>query len=292
MQDTGADTTYTIDTMSPLAALRAMAESHSLAAQSVLCALPQIQAAAAAIAAAISSGSTLHYIAAGSSGLMALADACELPGTFRIPQEQIRIHMAGGVPADGRMPGDTEDDEAAARRIAEAIKAGDIAIVVSASGTTPYACAAARAANELGHKVVGLANVSGSLLLDLSDIAIALPTAPEVLQGSTRLGAGTAQKTALNMISTLAGVFLGHVHDGMMVNLKPDNQKLRQRAADIVRNVARVDGDAAQRALVVAGYDTKLAILIATGAEPDEARTILAENNHNVRDSLNAAKPS
>lgn len=285
-----SDQTAPVDALPPLKALDAMLAGHLGAAQAVATALPQIDAAARLVAQTIRQGGTLHYAAAGSSGLMALADGCELPGTFRIPQEQIRIAMAGGVPADGRMPGDTEDDTVAATAVAAAFGAGDIAIVLSASGTTPYACAIAEQVRAKGNKVIAIANVAGSALLSHAEIAIAIPTPPEVVSGSTRLGAGTAQKIALNMISTMAGVYLGHVHDGLMVNLHPDNAKLRDRAKSIVMQIAGVSEEAAVTALADARNDTKNATLIALGATPEHARALLAKNDHRLAPCLAALR--
>lgn len=275
-----------IDALPAQQALGAMLASHARACETVATALPQIEAAAARVADCLSSGHRLHYAAAGSSGLMALADACELPGTFGIPQSRIRIHMAGGVPADGAMPGETEDDTAAGTAAAETMAPGDLALVLSASGTTPYATAFAAAARARGAAVVAIANVAAAPLLDSADIAIPLPTGDEVLAGSTRLAAGTAQKVALNMISTLAGVQLGHVHAGRMVNLRADNAKLRARAASMVAEIAGTGPAGAQAALAAADGQVKPAILIACGADPATARDTLAAANGRLRDAL------
>jgi len=276
--DHNAHSDLPIDAMAPDAALSAMLGSQVRALDSVAPALPKIAEAAALMAQVLGQGGVVHYAAAGSSGLMALADACELPGTFGIAQAQVRIHMAGGVPSGGVMPGDTEDDAAEAQCAARHLRAGDLAIVLSASGTTPYALAFAEAARTAGARIVAIANVAGAPLLAQADVAIALETGPEILAGSTRLGAGTAQKVALNMISTQAGILLGHVHDGLMVNLKPDNIKLRRRAVQIVARVARVADPAAQAALEATGFDTKPAVLVAAGADLGAARALLAEH--------------
>lgn len=275
-----------IDSLPRDKALLAMLESHVAAARAVALATAQIDAAATLLAETVQAGGTLLYAAAGSSGLMALADASELTGTFGIPQSQIRVAMAGGVPVDGHMPGDTEDGTAAGVSAAQGLSPGDIAIVLSASGSTPYACALAAEAQSRGNKVIAIANVAGSPLLGLADIAIAIPTAPEVLDGSTRLGAGTAQKIALNMMSTQAGILLGHVHDGMMVNLNPDNMKLRKRARQIVCRIAHVDSARAEQALAEAGHDTKRAVLLARGTTLSEASALLQDNNHRLSDCL------
>jgi N-acetylmuramic acid 6-phosphate etherase len=275
-----------IDALSRPEALLAMLQSHMDALSAMSGCLPQVDIAAGLVADALMRGATLHYAAAGSSALMGLADASELAGTFRVPVDQVRICMAGGVPVDARMPGDTEDDTDQAEAAARNVKPGDIAMVLSASGTTPYALAFARTARAAGARIIAIANVDGSALLSLADVAIALNTGPEVVSGSTRLGAGTAQKAALNMISTQAGILLGHVHDGLMVNLNPDNIKLRQRAATIVSQISGVDTDAAETALHAANFDTKLAVLLAQGMAPESAAERLRKANGVLRNCL------
>lgn len=236
------------------------------AAQAVAAAAEQIALGAQAMANTISAGGVLYYIAAGSSGLMAAADAQELGGTFSIPPEQLRILMAGGLPTDVEMPGDTEDDIEGLQEGLSGLSDKDTVIAVSASGTTPYTLEAVKIAKAAGVTLIGIANNQGSALLLASDVAIALQTPPEVLSGSTRLGAGTAQKIALNSLSTAMAVALGHVHDGMMVNVRADNIKLRARAAGIVSRIASVDAKAAEAALETAGGDVKIATLIAAGS--------------------------
>lgn len=236
------------------------------AAQAVAAAAEQIALGAQAMANTISAGGVLYYIAAGSSGLMAAADAQELGGTFSIPPEQLRILMAGGLPTGVEMPGDTEDDIEGLQEGLSGLSGKDTVIAVSASGTTPYTLEAAKIAKAAGATLIGIANNQGSALLLASDVAIALQTPPEVLSGSTRLGAGTAQKIALNSLSTAMAVALGHVHDGMMVNVRADNIKLRARAAGIVSRIASVDAKAAEAALETAGGDVKIATLIAAGS--------------------------
>ncbi|MDJ0820248.1 MAG: N-acetylmuramic acid 6-phosphate etherase [Paracoccaceae bacterium] len=275
-----------VDVLPGPVALSVMLSSHISAAQIVASALPQIHQAAETVATALSAGHTLFFAGAGSSALMALADACEWPGTFGIDPDQIRVCMAGGVPVEGAMPGLTEDDAAAATQAAKQMADGDVAIIVSASGTTPYALAFAEAAKDTGQQIIGIANVADSALLTLANTTICLPTAAEVVEGSTRLGAGTAQKIALNMISTQAGILMGHVFDGMMVNLTPDNAKLRKRAAAIVQSAARVPEEKANEALEQADHDTKLAILIAAGHAPDTARQQLAQTGGRLRTCL------
>lgn len=268
-----------IDALSAHQAAAFMLRGQLSAVEAVSRAAPEIVSAADAMAAAISSGNSLIYAAAGSSGLMALADASELPGTFGIPPDAIQIHMAGGVPVDGRMPGDTEDDEKAAETVARGISKGDVVIVLSASGTTPYALAVAKGARAKGGTLIAIANNPATRLLDLAGIPICLETPPEVIAGSTRLGAGTAQKAALNVMSSLMAVKLGHVYHGLMVNVVADNAKLVKRAVGIVGHIAGVPEPAAEAALQRTGGHTKTAILVATGCPPAAARELLATHN-------------
>lgn len=272
-----------IDEVLPRDALVAMLDAQLVAVESVRGAVSEIEVAAHLVAQTLTSGGVLVYVAAGSSGLMGLADGCELPGTFGVAPKQIRICMAGGVPVDGSMPGNTEDDVLAARAVAQSLQPSDLVIALSASGTTPFPCEAARLAADAGVKVVAIANNPDTMLLRLADVAICVETPPEVLAGSTRLGAGTAQKVALNMMSTMAGTLLGHVYGGLMVNLKADNTKLRGRAQNIVMKSADIKRSAAEKALSEAAGDTKTAILIALGAPLLQAQEMLEQHQGQLR---------
>ncbi|MDX5400832.1 MAG: N-acetylmuramic acid 6-phosphate etherase [Rhodobacterales bacterium] len=258
--------------------------SRALSAQqaalsAVAPALPALEQAATLAATALRGQGKLAYAGAGSSGLMALADCLEMLGTFGIPAERTPMLFAGGADALLKMTGGVEDDPAlAAADLARAgLAAGDVVIAVSASGTTPYTLAVVAGAAALGAKVVGIANVPDSPLLQAADVPVLLDTGAEIVAGSTRLGAATAQKVAMNLISVLVGVQLGHVHDGMMVNLIADNAKLRDRAARIVSRVAGVDTGIARVALNRTHGAVKPAVLVARGTSPEAARARLAE---------------
>ncbi|MFV0361090.1 N-acetylmuramic acid 6-phosphate etherase [Tropicimonas sp.] len=239
------------------------------------------------MAGAIRAGRNLHYVAAGSSGLMALADASELGATFGLDADRVNISMAGGVPTGAHMPGDTEDDVAAARAAAGRVSSGDVVIALSASGTTPYPLAFLDVARQRGGRTIAIANNEGAPMFDGADVAILLATPPEVIAGSTRMGAGTAQKVALNVMSTLMGVALGHVHDGMMVNLRADNAKLRQRAAGMVARIAAVSPDRAQACLAESGGAVKPAVLLAAGVgSPAAAGELLEQSGGRLRAAL------
>jgi N-acetylmuramic acid 6-phosphate etherase len=236
-------------------------------------ALPALEKAAAIATTTLRGGGKLAYAGAGSSGLMALADCLELLGTFGIPPDRTPMLFAGGADALLKMTGGVEDDPAlAAADVARAgLAAGDALIAVSASGTTPYTLAVCDLAAKAGARIIGIANVPDSALLRVAQVPVLLETGAEIVAGSTRLGAATAQKVALNLISVLIGVQLGHVHDGMMVNVVADNAKLRDRAARIVAQVAGVDTGIARVALNRTNGAVKPAVLVARGASPDAA---------------------
>jgi N-acetylmuramic acid 6-phosphate etherase len=254
-------------------------------------ALGAIARAAGLATGALNAGGKLAYAGAGSSGLMALADALELAGTYGIPPARTPILFAGGAAALVEMRGMVEDDaETAVEGIAAAdLGPGDALICVSASGRTSYTLAAAREAKARGAAVIGIANVAQSQLLEIADVAVLLHTGPEMVAGSTRMGAGTAQKIALNLISTLTGLRLGHVHDGYMINLLADNAKLRDRAERIVTAIAGEEASDARAALAAADGAVKPAVLIAAGArDAAQAASLLAKSGGQLGRALAA----
>ena len=262
------------------------------AISAVTLALEAIGQASALMVRCLRAGGRLIYAGAGSSGLMALADAAELGGTFGVPARQIKICMAGGIPVEAAMPGDTEDDAAAGKVAADDLCADDLVIAVTASGSTPFPLALAAAARARGCRVVSIANNRDAEIFHQSDVAILLATPPELIAGSTRLGAATAQKAALNLMSSLTGIRLGQVHDGMMVGLIADNDKLRARAVDTVSAIADTDRETAGQALARSSGDTKMAVLLAMGAGLADAAALLAETDGNLRAAIARLRPS
>lgn len=278
-----------IDERDPSDALGLLLDGQIAAAQSVRFSLSAIAHLADAAAQTIRHGGRIFYAAAGSSGLMALADALEIPGTFGIAQDRVVILFAGGAAALADMTGGVEDDTGQARIdvLSRDISSSDLLIAVSASGTTPYALGAVNAARSVGAKTGGLANNIDAPLLQACDFPVLLPTPPEILAGSTRMGAGTAQKIALNMMSTLMAMKLGHVHDGLMVNLRADNAKLKRRSQSIVAAVAGCSEDEAAIHLDLAGGAVKSAILLARGARDKlQAETLLERTGQRLRPAL------
>ncbi len=278
-----------LDLQPPAVAARLLAEAQAEAAAVVAGAAPDIARAAERVADTLAGGGRLVYAAAGSSGLMALADALELPGTYGIPLDRVVVLIAGGQQALVDLAGAPEDDgDTASGQIAShGVGPSDCLIALSASGTTAYAVGALEAARSRGAVTIGIANNPDTALVTRADIGIVLPTPPEMVAGSTRMGAGTAQKIALNMLSTLAAIRLGHVHDGLMVNLKADNMKLRDRAARIVASVAGASAETAAAALENAAGAVKPAVLLAAGAgDLASAQAMLASTGGRLRPAL------
>ncbi len=273
----------------PQVVLGRLLDGQRDAADAVAGALPALEAAATRVAGTLGAGRRVGYAGAGSSGLVALADALELAGTFGFAADRTPVLFAGGAAALLAMTGAVEDDRDAAIRDLDTagLAAGDALLAVSASGSTPYTVVVAEAARARDISVIGIANAEGSPLLGLADIPVLLDTGPEVVAGSTRMGAGTAQKIALNMISTLAGLMLGHVHDGYMVNVIADNAKLRDRAARIVAAIAATSEPTARSALDATGGAVKPAVLVAAGcADRGAAEKLLAESGGHIGPAL------
>jgi N-acetylmuramic acid 6-phosphate etherase len=278
-----------LDKRSPAEILSIMHQSQMQAARSVASAHSQIAGAASALARTIRGGGNIIYAAAGSSALMALADGLELPGTFSIPVERVRIIMAGGRDSLMHMTGAPEDDTAQANAdmTATGLSPEDCVIGLSASGSTPYSVEALKTAAKAGATTIAIACNRDTPLLNVADIAIFLPTPPEIVSGSTRLGAATAQKITLNMISTLMAMELGHVYDGYMVNLHADNAKLEARAHTMVAAISGCPQDTARTCLEKADGSVKTAILLAAGARDSAAaKQLLASNRQKLRPSL------
>jgi len=282
--------TPAIDTQSVRAA-GDLLTAQMQAVDAVQQALSKLGTAAAAMANTIRADRCLHCVGAGSAGLAADADAEELGATCSIPVRQVRIHVAGGLLTGVDMPGDVEDREDGITGNFADLAVGDTVICVSASGSTPYTLAAADLADNRGVTLIAFANNPEAQLLSQTNHAILLPTPPERVAGSTCLGAGKAQKVALNILSTLMGSCLGHIHDGMMINRRADNAKLHDRALRIVGRIARVPAHVAQETLEICKGDVKTAILVAKrGISRDDAQAALAKTDGHLRSALSPAE--
>jgi N-acetylmuramic acid 6-phosphate etherase len=276
-----------IDTWNDADILGAFAAGQERAIAAAKAAIPQISKAANAVATCLAGGGRLFYAGAGTSIRIGVQDGSELPATFGMAEDKIVYLIAGGRAAMFETLADAEDDADEGRRAASVCKAGDALIAIAASGSTPYTIAVAKRARELGARVIAVVNNPNSALGAAAEIEIFLDSGPEVIMGSTRMGAGTAQKAALNLLSTLTHIKLGAVHDGMMVNVRADNLKLKARARGIVSRIAKVIENEAAAALELTGGEVKPAVLICAGAQSlDAARQLLLESKGNLRLAL------
>lgn len=273
-----------IETWEDQRILEALLAGQMRAISAVGKALPQISEAANLLAERLRTGGRLIYAGAGSSIRIAVLDGSELPATFDMAEEKLGYLIAGGSRAMFDTLAEAEDDVSAGDADGATCTAQDTVVAVAASGSTPYTVAAARAARARGAKVIAIVNNRNTPLAAQADIAIVLETGPEVIAGSTRMGAGTSQKATLNLLSTLTHIKLGAVHDGMMVNVRAENDKLKERAARIVMQIAGVDETSAKAALGMAQGEVKPAVLLCKGARDlAAARKLLQEQGSNLR---------
>jgi N-acetylmuramic acid 6-phosphate etherase len=265
-----------------------LAAAHDAAAAAVVAgAAPQVAVVVDAVADRLLRGGRLRYVGAGSAGRLAALDAAELPGTFGIAPDLVRAVVAGGASGDLRQGAEDDAATGAADLRAAGLAAGDAVVGISASGRTPYVLAALDAATQVGALTVGIACTTGSPLAARADLAVELATGAELVAGSTRLKAGTAQKMVLGQLSTLVMVRLGRTYGNLMLDVRADNEKLRRRqvravalassssVADAEQMLAATDGDA--RAAVVA---------LAAGVDVPTARARLAAAGGRVRDAI------
>lgn len=234
------------------------------AAAAVQAAAPQLALAVDAAAPRLAAGGRLVYVGAGTSGRLGLLDSVELNPTFSWPRERAPALLAGGDKALYEAVEGAEDqrDAAVADITALALTPNDVVLLIAASGTTPYAVAAAGAARAAGALTVGLANNPGTPLPAACEFGIVLDTGPEIISGSTRLKAGTAQKIALNTFSSAVMVRLNKVYGNLMVDLRATNAKLAQRALRLTMAASGADPANAQKALTASGMRVKVAVLM------------------------------
>lgn len=260
-----------LETRSTAGLLEALLGGQAGAVAAVEAALPAIEQATEAVARRLGGdrASRLVYCGAGTSGRLAMQDGVELGPTFNWPAERAVFLLAGGVTSLALAREGAEDDTDTARAlIAESgVCARDVVIGVAASGRTPFTLASIQAARERGALTIGLANDPDAPLLASSECPILLRTGAEALAGSTRLAAGTAQKIALNLLSTAVMVRLGKVFRGRMVDMRPSNEKLRRRAERMVADVTQCGLERARAALEASDGRIREAILRAE-AEP------------------------
>jgi N-acetylmuramic acid 6-phosphate etherase len=272
--------------------LRVINREDSTVAESVRRQLPHIARAVDAIAKSLERGGTLFYVGAGTSGRLGVLDASECPPTFGTPARMVRAIIAGGNRAL-RHPIEGAEDSAAngARDLRRAgLSGGDVVVGIAASGSTAYVLGALSVARQKGAVTIGLTSNPRSPVAQKAQISIAPDTGPEVIAGSTRMKAGTAQKMVLNMLSTAAMVRIGRIYGNWMVHVALTNQKLRRRGARILEEAAGVSPSTAEHALRQAGHNLPAAlVMLKTGSSAREARQRLAAAGGRVLEVLEGA---
>ena len=273
-----------LDRRDTISLVRLMAEDQAEALDALVRAAPQIASAIDTVVERLEGGGRLVYVGAGTAGRMGVLDAAECPPTFNT--DVVIGVLAGGFDALLKSSEAVEDDAAAGAADMDqlGLSARDAVVGVSASGRTPYTIGAVQQARRLGAVTIGVASNPDAELSRHVDHPLELVAGPEVIAGSTRLKAGTAQKVVLNMFSTIAMVRLGKTYGDLMVDLRATNHKLRERARRIVSQATDVDAATADRAIAAAGGDVKVAIvMLLTGVDAGEAAARVVAHRGSVR---------
>src|SRR5487761_448263 len=255
--------------------------------------IPRIARAVDGIAARMRKGGRLFYIGAGTSGRLGVLDASECPPTFGVPRTLVQGIIAGGKRAlTESVEGAEDHEEQGARDLrSKGMTARDAVVGLVASGSTPYVLGALKYARKQGAFTIGVTMNRGSAISRLAHVTIAPATGPEVIAGSTRMKAGTAQKMVLNMLSTTVMVRLGYVYDNWMVRMMKTNRKLRQRAVRNLKEATGTDVLTAEHALRQAGDNLTVAlIMLQAGLNAQQARLRLAASHGNIRKAVASAR--
>ena len=275
-----------IDQLSTLEIARLINAEDKKVAIAIEAALPQIATAADMIASALGAGGRLFYVGAGTSGRLGILDAVECVPTFSADPRQIQGIIAGGDGALIRAVEGAEDDATAANRdlAARELACADVVCGIAASGRTPYVIGALTYARSVGAGTVAVCCDLEAPILQLAEVGIAVDVGAEVIAGSTRMKAGSAQKMILNLLSTAAMIQLGKVYGNRMVDLKVTNEKLKRRALRLVMDLGGVDEAAATTLLRASENEVKTAIVMSRlGVDRDKARGKLAEADGRLR---------
>lgn len=282
-----------IDQLATDEILRVINNEDLLVAQKVQEVIPSIQEAVDAVYASLKNGGRLFYVGAGTSGRIGILDAVECPPTFSTPPHLVQALIAGGMGAIEKAVEGAEDDESQGVKDLQErqLTSEDIVMGIAASGRTPYVIGALKYANEIGANTVSLTSNIGSEISQHANIQIEVETGPEVLTGSTRMKAATAHKIILNMITTTTMIKMGKVYENLMVDVKATNQKLRERAQNILATITSVTKEQAESFLEKSDYQVKPAIImIETGVDFAEAKEYLQEADGFVREAILLAK--
>ncbi|RAP74920.1 N-acetylmuramic acid 6-phosphate etherase [Paenibacillus montanisoli] len=283
--------TLAIDESSTEQILRLLSQEDAKVPAAVAEEIPQITEAVELLHRALKNGGRMFYVGAGTSGRLGVLDASECPPTFGVDPELVQGYIAGGDTALRTAVEGFEDNEVAGAELIErcGVTNRDVVIGISASGSAEFVIAALKKAGEIGAATIGVVNNKRTKLEAVCDICIAPVVGPEVIMGSTRLKAGTAQKLVLNMLTTATMVKLGKVYNNLMVDLKPSNQKLEDRSIRILQIATGIDAEGAAAALEKASMNCKLAILmIETGLSAPEAQAALDLSEGNLKAAIHA----
>lgn len=279
--------THALDAMSTLELLQTLNDEDARVAPAVLQVLPQLAVAVDLAVERIRAGGTVHYFGAGTSGRLAVIDAAELMPTFNAPDGLFVAHHAGGAEALLKAVENAEDDAELGAQEASVVGPQDVVVGVTASGRTPYVAGALAAARATGALTVLITANPQAELAGQVEHLLAVDTGPEVITGSTRLKAGTAQKLVLNSFSTAVMVRLGRTWSNLMVDMVATNAKLRGRVIRILREASGADEVAARKALELASGELKPALLsLLAGVDPDAARGALELHQGSVAEAL------
>jgi N-acetylmuramic acid 6-phosphate etherase len=286
-----------LDTKSAIEIATIINQQDSTVAPAVRKALPQIAQAIDVIAESLGRGGRLIYVGAGTSGRIAALDATECPPTFSTDPKQVQFVIAGGEKALGRAVEANEDSRELGQRDLAKLKPSrkDVVVGIAASGRTPYTIAAIEYARKRGARTIAVSCNSGTPLSDAAEIDITADVGPEVVSGSTRMKAGTAQKMILNMLTTGAMTKLGYVYGNLMVNVGLKNTKLLERAITILSKATDVDRERARETLKESGSLPIALIMLKAGVSRSEAKRRLKTAGGNVRRAIElseSAKPS
>ncbi len=277
-----------IDLWEPADILEAMIEGQFAAVAAVRAARSSIEQAALGIEARLSKGGRLVYAGAGTSGRLAVQDGAELMPTFSWPRDRLLLLLAGGDQAMAQAVEGAEDEIGRAGELIRhhGVNTADVLIAVAASGTTPFTLTCLQEARRRGALTVGIANNPETPLLAVADHPILLATGPEPIAGSTRMKAGTAQRITLSLLSSLVMIRLGRVYRGMMVEVQASNAKLAERKEKILMNLTGRSGQEVCDALERSSGSVKLAVLLLSGCELDEAKQILERVGGRLRAAM------
>jgi N-acetylmuramic acid 6-phosphate etherase len=278
-----------LSSLSSAEIVKLMNEEDALVTGAVKSVSEHIVKAVDGIVARLMTGGRLFYIGTGTSGRLGVLDASECPPTFGVSPELVQGVIAGGYEACHRAVEASEDDAEAGRHDLELRKfsSSDVLVGIAASGRTPYTVGAISYARSLGAFTIGLTSVPNSPITRAAELSIIPVVGPEVVTGSSRLKAGTAQKMVLNMLSTITMVRLGYVSGNRMSNLKAGNLKLRERAQRILMAETGIDEQAAAKALEAAGTDLRVAlVMIKGGSDKERAIAALTKSGWKVEDAI------